>query len=227
MNPRRKVSMTKNMTRRAVPGLLFAALVLCASPIQAQDPLPPPDPHPDLSEKLDRNLDAIEKAPNEVITLIEATIFHPDPPTSRPNPVYSTWVGVHTFESLASPEGGAFGRPTFTGRGDGTEIRILNPGMQMANVSCTFISDGGVLLDAIRGSQTIDPGHKGFCKMLVPLGRENVQGWVIVSADRPILVDGYQRRTISRNTSASLTFHPIDCLDPTGLEFVCLVGRPQ
>ena len=162
-----------------------------------------------------------------MVDLIEATIPHPDPPMSRPNPVYSTWVGVHTFARLTEPGGGAFGRPSFTGRGDGTEIRILNPGIVPANVSCRFISDAGVLLPAIRGVQALDPGHKGFCQMESPPGGESAQGWVIVSADRPILVDGYQQRRISRNTSASLTFYPIDCLDPTGLEFVCLVGRPQ
>jgi len=203
--------------------LLFSIAVLNTSPLQAQtfDSIKSPAlnkklilPNKNsLKYKLDRNYRVLQDLPNTILD----NILPLDPPASFPLPTpprsnYKTWVGINVF-NRREPEHG--GRPTLL-KDDLTTIHILNPGLTTASVSCTTFSSNGTLLLDSTGNREINPGAKGFCGIT-----KDSDGWIVISANQAILVDGYHERRITRETSASLTLYPIDCSDPEGFEFIC------
>jgi len=138
------------------------------------------------------------------------TLAQPQPQGSR------VWVGVywHFYRSATGP--GPVSEETFT-------VYYLNPGDETNKVGCTFFDHNGVLLlGGIGTSYMAPPGGLGLCSYFPD--RLGV-GWVIVSAERPILPHGaqhYQDPGSGRmNAESNLEWFPVDCSNARGFEFVC------
>lgn len=170
-----------------------------------------------LNEKVDRNFNAIIDVPGTVIDSLK-DILPPPPPAPRPNPLSTVWVGVRSYARIYQAD---TDRPSLI-QTEGTSISFLNPGNNTAEVGCTFFSDNGNLLFGQGSTQILGRGAKGHC-WLNPGINESLFGWVLITSDQPILPDGYNgiRIGIHGERESAIKFYPIDCADPTGVEFVC------
>lgn len=168
---------------------------------------------PMLNEKVDRNFNAILDVPGVVIdSLID--ILPPPPPAPRPNLLYTVWVGVRVHSR-------AYQADTLSIlQYEGTYISFLNPGSNTAEVSCTFFNNNGNLLFGQGGTQILGRGAKGFCGLNSGIN-ESLYGWVLITSDQPIFPEGYDVTKINYDRESAIKFYPIDCADPTGVEFVC------
>lgn len=175
-----------------------------------------------VKQGIERNFDAIVTIPDNVIEKLPP----PPPPPGPANPAWPTWVGVRIDAEKLQPDSD---RPALI-EFETTEVSFLNPGNVTANVGCTFFSGGGSLfLDRGTTMLSVPPGNRAACR-LNPDVDELINGWVLISSDRPILPDAYRYRSINRDRESQVELYPIDCREPDGLEFVCGFvngGQPQ
>jgi hypothetical protein len=158
----------------------------------------------------------------KAVTAVQATVERLRGPANR------VWVSPYWNEE-----------ENVSGEGLGTPLRIalpsfvvvLNTGNEVAHVGCSFFSAAGnALLDRNDGV-TIPRGGTRGCSSYPSAGEfEPSSGWMIVHSDRPVLVSGwlYTETEVfqSRYERKPMTFFPVDCDNPAGLEFICDWARP-
>lgn len=103
-----------------------------------------------------------------------------------------------------------------------TLLTILNAGEDTVRASCHFFDAGGSLLLDRGAAVVIGRGATADCRSFDPsfaIGR----GWVVISADHPVLPYGYYRHGEDRDNlqRGKMQFYPVDCDNPEGVEFVC------
>jgi len=115
-------------------------------------------------------------------------------------------------------------------------VHVLNPSTSVARVKCFYFDDGGsLLLDAISISPgfTLGRGASDRCFVRADFFGE---GWVLVSSDVPVLATATASGSsftilpggpfssgppVTESGSWALQPYPVDCEDPTDMEFVC------
>jgi hypothetical protein len=148
------------------PSLAAAILLLLTAPAGAAPPDPAPQPQPtpsftggvpSLSEKLDRNLDAIIDVPDVVIEALDDIVPSPQP-DPRPSAA-RMWIGLRGYSRLYLPD---TDRPSLL-QIEGSTFRFVNPGNRTAAVGCIFFDyDGNLLID--QGStHNLGRGASGRC----------------------------------------------------------------
>lgn len=107
-------------------------------------------------------------------------------------------------------------------------LTILNAGEDTVRAGCHFFDDGGSLLLGRGDAVVIGRGATADCRSFDPsfaIGR----GWVVISADHPVLPYGYYQHGNNRDNMqrGKMEFYPVDCDNPEGVEFVCnFFGAP-
>jgi hypothetical protein len=182
-------------------GVAILSVVLFVPPLFAQSHTEVPNPTiiakiiraPGSEVRVDRNYEAITNVPQEV-----ADIIQQQPNLNCGNQTSKVWV-AHNYRYIDE---------VVT---DFTTNALLNPTNKIAHVSCKYFNnDGSRNLD--HGSTfSISPGAKEACVT----SNVNIQGWVLIISDQPIFPFGWNVR------NSELHYYPIDCTDPTGLEFIC------
>lgn len=101
-------------------------------------------------------------------------------------------------------------------------VTILNAGEDTVRASCLFFDAGGSLLLDRGEAVVIGRGATRDCRSFDPsfaIGR----GWLVISADRPVLPYGFYQHGGNRDDMqrGTMKFYPVDCDNPEGVEFVC------
>jgi hypothetical protein len=108
-----------------------------------------------------------------------------------------------------------------------TEMSVVNPGLELATVSCYYFSRDGVLFFDLLQSLTLGPGALGVCDSpSVENGSTVYYEWALIVSDQPVLptVRTFWEFFLSRRfsvQSAQIEAYPVDCDEPDGHEFVC------
>ena len=107
-------------------------------------------------------------------------------------------------------------------------LTILNAGEETVRATCSFFDAGGSLLLDRGDAVVIGRGATGDCRSFDPsfaIGR----GWVVISADHPVLPYGWYQHGNNRDNMqrGTMEFYAVDCDNPEGVEFVCnFFGAP-
>jgi hypothetical protein len=135
------------------------------------------------------------------------------------NPTSKVWVLPHTQALLTEL--------------DQVSVHVLNPGTSTATVGCFYFKETGQLsFDAtsLYPAFTLSSGAADRCFVRSDgLG----PGWILVVSDIPVLATGTANgrnlglgASQSRGAAWSVQPYPVNCDDPTNVEFVCSFADP-
>jgi hypothetical protein len=151
----------------------------------------------------------------DTIRVVEETVSRP------PASAATLWVSPYWAD--AETGGGSTAHIIFP-----SLVTILNAGEETVRASCHFFDAGGSLLLDRGAAVVIGRGATADCRSFDPsfaIGR----GWVVISADRPVLPYGYYQHGNNRDNMqrGKMEFYPVDCDNPNGVEFVCNFFGPD
>lgn len=79
------------------------------------------------------------------------------------------------------------------------------------------------------GEMTVRPGHARRCHATSDDWDGNIDGWGMLVADAPILVDAQYRSPSTQGSTPGQAYqlkaHKLDCGAPRGIEFACRMAR--
>jgi len=152
----------------------------------------------------------------------------------RKNPASNVWV-VPLVDRCVNNDWDSGGRPRplifCGGTNSSTEMRIVNPGIQAAQVSCYFFAQNGTWQLDLTQTFAVSSGAQGLCfSPDLENGSTRTYAWALIVAEHPVLptVRSYASTRIEIKNKgensingAQVEAYPVDCSEPEGHEFVC------